>query len=512
LARATIFARTTLPAWIGVGLLLVSTPPGRGALAQEAAGAAQADAEAPAPPSQASEDLDRALREARKRLETAQSAADKETQEAEGRITEGTSAVLGLRDAKKKLLEKAQALRAELASVEAKLSAAGSARETGTKDLAGAREELYVQVGRLKERMTGSLVTAQDEQLLDTAGNLRLNPKQSLAEQIEVFFELGDRVLSYGSTSALIQIPLRIAEAGDRIETLKVLRFGLLGGYFSRPANPVGGIVLADPTTRSGYLGETRGLTSAQKLAIFGLLQKPDRGGFLPFDTTGGAAIVALSTADSAGSWFRKGGFWMWPIAILAAIAAIVVLERAIYLLLRFLAIRVSEKRIGAMARSGRIDPSGVTPRLFPGPSGQAVQSALLDGAVGGRAAETAAEEAVLRAEGRLAARLPFLSLVAAVCPLLGFLGTVTSLSSTFLVLGSQASEASLVGTGLAQALVTTQAGLYVAIPCLFFRGLLGAIAERLGTRLDAATLSLLTLVWKEKEEEVARPEVGGRI
>lgn len=61
-----------------------------------------------------------------------------------------------------------------------------------------------------------------------------------------------------------------------------------------------------------------------------------------------------------------------------------------------------------------------------------------------------------------------FLALVA-VCPLLGLLGTVAGMASTFrgLTLSASGDPSLLVSGGISEALVTTQAGLLIAIPGL---------------------------------------------
>lgn len=80
------------------------------------------------------------------------------------------------------------------------------------------------------------------------------------------------------------------------------------------------------------------------------------------------------------------------------------------------------------------------------------------------------AREAVtfeLEAVSRLRRRLPFLSVMIAAAPLLGLLGTVSGMLLTFdgMRQGGLAKPLDTISAGISQALITTQAGLAVAIP-----------------------------------------------
>ncbi|QTN33229.1 MotA/TolQ/ExbB proton channel family protein [Akkermansiaceae bacterium] len=75
--------------------------------------------------------------------------------------------------------------------------------------------------------------------------------------------------------------------------------------------------------------------------------------------------------------------------------------------------------------------------------------------------------------------RLPFLAILISTAPLLGLLGTVAGMLITFSGMAS-GSNAPLdtISTGISRALVTTQAGLVIAIPAAFLLALLKRRAE----------------------------------
>lgn len=66
--------------------------------------------------------------------------------------------------------------------------------------------------------------------------------------------------------------------------------------------------------------------------------------------------------------------------------------------------------------------------------------------------------------------RLIFLSTLIAAAPLMGLLGTVIGMLSTFaaISMGGGAETAAMVAAGISEALITTQTGLFIALPGIF--------------------------------------------
>ena len=100
--------------------------------------------------------------------------------------------------------------------------------------------------------------------------------------------------------------------------------------------------------------------------------------------------------------------------------------------------------------------------------------------------------------------RLAMIALCAAVAPLMGLLGTVTGMIGTFqnLVIFGASDPRNLAG-GISEALITTQGGLYVAIPSLLMRGILGSIAEKSVGKIESGAMSALIEILKIRGEIV---------
>ncbi len=93
--------------------------------------------------------------------------------------------------------------------------------------------------------------------------------------------------------------------------------------------------------------------------------------------------------------------------------------------------------------------------------------------------------------------RTRFLGTLVAAAPLLGLLGTVLGMLRTFFGIATSggAETAGVVASGISEALVTTQAGLTVALPGLFLVMMIQRMRHRLEAglaRLESLTLSHL--------------------
>jgi len=104
-------------------------------------------------------------------------------------------------------------------------------------------------------------------------------------------------------------------------------------------------------------------------------------------------------------------------------------------------------------------------------------ERSLLKGALEGRA---------MNEIGEMERHLNLLSTTSAGAPFLGLLGTVWGIMHSFLSMGLEgAASIEVVGPGIAEALVTTIAGLAAAIPALFAYNAFGRAVRRKETELD---------------------------
>ena len=96
-------------------------------------------------------------------------------------------------------------------------------------------------------------------------------------------------------------------------------------------------------------------------------------------------------------------------------------------------------------------------------------------------------DETVALLQRTLTDYLALIGVLAAVAPLLGLLGTVSGMITTFDVLAVFGTgNARAMAGGISEALITTQTGLLVAIPGLYMKGFLDRRARQLEQRLSA--------------------------
>ena len=100
---------------------------------------------------------------------------------------------------------------------------------------------------------------------------------------------------------------------------------------------------------------------------------------------------------------------------------------------------------------------------------------------------------------------LPALATVVAAAPLLGLLGTVLGMIQVFEAVSTVGlARGQLLSGGIAQALITTAAGLFIAIPALFLHSYLDGRAENLVHAIEAHMIDLLHLVRRAENGEAA--------
>ncbi|QDU88474.1 Biopolymer transport protein ExbB [Pirellulimonas nuda] len=165
-----------------------------------------------------------------------------------------------------------------------------------------------------------------------------------------------------------------------------------------------------------------------------------------------------------------SGGPLMIPIGLLSLLVLAIGLERWIGLRRRAVAPRGLFAGLRRLADDGAIDPrlAYALCQRYPSSAARVTQAMLLKTGRPQSEVEHAVSEASQREADRLYSNVRTLNMAAAVAPLLGLLGTVWGMIQSFfatanLPIGSNKGQA--LAEGIYVALVTTLAGLAVAIP-----------------------------------------------
>lgn len=99
--------------------------------------------------------------------------------------------------------------------------------------------------------------------------------------------------------------------------------------------------------------------------------------------------------------------------------------------------------------------------------------------------------------------RMNILNMIISIAPLLGLLGTVTGIIDAFNVMGAMQGvhQPSDISAGIAEALITTAAGLIIAIPTMVLTVYLNGIIDRNIAEMDRRSKELLELLSPRGDE-----------
>lgn len=168
-------------------------------------------------------------------------------------------------------------------------------------------------------------------------------------------------------------------------------------------------------------------------------------------------------------NFILKGGFFIWPILLCSVVSLATILERAWYFFRTRLRNQNLPERTLALLRANKPDEAAALCEAEPGFLGRFL-------AVGLKVVDRQEDEKqkILRRAGSRELEegekhLRVLSVIGSTSTLLGLLGTVTGMVQTFMTIekaGGMADVTVLAG-GIWEALLTTVAGLCVAIPTL---------------------------------------------
>ncbi|MGH9310397.1 MAG: MotA/TolQ/ExbB proton channel family protein, partial [Vicinamibacterales bacterium] len=95
----------------------------------------------------------------------------------------------------------------------------------------------------------------------------------------------------------------------------------------------------------------------------------------------------------------------------------------------------------------------------------------------------------------KLEHRVPFLATTASITPFIGLFGTVWGIMISFQgIAGSGNAGLSIVAPGIAEALVATAAGLFAAIPAVYFYNLFTNKVKKFAAEMDDFSLEFLNI------------------
>ncbi len=204
-----------------------------------------------------------------------------------------------------------------------------------------------------------------------------------------------------------------------------------------------------------------------------------------------------------------SGWVFMWVLALMAAFALAIALERLIYIYIKS---NINAKRFMAQIRKyveakdykHAIALCGsLRDKALP----QAILCALVKASEmerpTSRGIQNAVDEGVLEIMPRLLGRSSYLAMLANVSTLTGLMGTIYGLILAFDSISNPgvdaAEKATLLANGIAVAMYTTLAGLAIAIPSVIVYTIIHNKTTRIVDEIDEHTVRLINLIAPEE-------------
>ncbi|MDX1569365.1 MAG: MotA/TolQ/ExbB proton channel family protein [Xanthomonadales bacterium] len=190
------------------------------------------------------------------------------------------------------------------------------------------------------------------------------------------------------------------------------------------------------------------------------------------------------------------GGWLMAPILLCSAIALGIVLERGWTLRESNVIPPELGEQVRSWAVSRKLDDEHIQALARNSPLGRVLAAALRNRSRSREIIKEAVEDTGRHVIHELERYLNALGTIAGITPLLGLLGTVIGMIKVFsAIMTYGVGDANALAGGISQALITTAAGLSVAIPAFFFYRYFQGRVERLVVEMEQQAIALIDTI-----------------
>ena len=189
----------------------------------------------------------------------------------------------------------------------------------------------------------------------------------------------------------------------------------------------------------------------------------------------------------------KSGGWLMVPIILCSVAAMAIIVERLWSLQRERVVPQDLAARAWEWARTGELTEERIQALRDGSPLGRTLAAGLASRHLDRELMKEYIEEIGRHVAHELERYLNALGTIAAIAPLLGLLGTVIGMIKVFAVITAQGvGEPRILAGGISEALVTTAAGLTVAIPSLLFHRVLRRRVDELVVTMEQEALKLV--------------------
>ncbi|XOV88625.1 MAG: MotA/TolQ/ExbB proton channel family protein [Pseudomonadota bacterium] len=345
--------------------------------------------------------------------------------------------------------------------------------ETNETNIANLQEILSSRLGSLRElfgvlqQVSGdtqgvfanSIISAElpgrEEWLGEFAQSMGRSSKLASIEEIErLWAELQQEMTESGKVSRFNAKVIKVNGEQSEQEVIRVGTFNLVSGGEYVNFN-----------TENKVITELQRQPAARFVSSAANLQTAS-GGFVPFglDPTRGQLLALQVQVPTLEERVHQGGTPGYVIIVLGIVALLLAVER-------FITLSVTGARVKRQMSNATPDKGN--------PLGRVLEVYHENKDVDSETLQLKLDEAILKEQPSINARIAFIKIISMVAPLLGLLGTVIGMIVTFqaITLFGTGDPKTMAG-GISQALITTVLGLTVAIPTVLLHSIVHSRAQ----------------------------------
>jgi biopolymer transport protein ExbB len=199
----------------------------------------------------------------------------------------------------------------------------------------------------------------------------------------------------------------------------------------------------------------------------------------------------------------KAGGWLMVPIIACSVVAMAIVIERLWMLRSKRVVPEDLVARVWKMHRQNQLNNNQITTIRDSSPLGRIVAAGLVNRNYSRDVMKEAIEDIGRQVVHELERYLNTLGTVASITPLLGLLGTVIGMIKVFSAITvAGVGNPTVLAGGISEALITTAAGLSVAIPSLMFHRYLSGRVALLVVRMEEEALKIIEVMQGERARD----------
>lgn len=197
------------------------------------------------------------------------------------------------------------------------------------------------------------------------------------------------------------------------------------------------------------------------------------------------------------------GGWIIVPIILCSVIATAIIGERFWTLRKKRIVPKGLVAQVWTWLKEERLDKQRLITLRNHSPLGRILAAGLMNRHHSREVMKASIEEASSQVANKLGKYLNTLGTIAEIAPLLGLLGTVTGMIRMFATVGQVGlGNPMILSSGLSEALITTAAGLFVAIPAFIFYRYFRSVVDNLILFMEQEALKMIDVLQGEREGE----------